>query len=71
MNKQAAQINNNALHRDAVKQLVVEALAQRPARTIELADRLGMDVTEEFMEILAEMEKAMEINFNWIRGYSV
>lgn len=71
MNKKAAQAGNYSLRINALKQLIREALAEKPGRTVDIADRIGVDVDFDFMEALEQMERAMEINFNWLKGYSL
>tara|TARA_Y100001951_G_C11116025_1_gene170134 strand:- start:165 stop:377 length:213 start_codon:yes stop_codon:yes gene_type:complete len=70
MNKQAAQINNNALHRDAVKQEIHALLCQDgPLHNGGVARRLGIDAYE-CREYLEEMVEAGEVEFKLWR-YSV
>ena len=70
-NSEQNQYDNEQVHRDAKKALILEALKDGPAFADGLAKRLGERSNKEFVSLLHEIVDNDEISFTWLRGYKL
>lgn len=69
-NKSEAARQNAELANDALKELIRDALKQGPGFSKDIGNRIG-ESPNVVVRALHEMEDAMEVDFNWLRGYKL
>lgn len=69
-NAEEAQRQNSELASDALKELIRDALKQGPGFAKDIGNRVG-ESPNVVVRALHEMEDAMEVEFNWLRGYKL
>lgn len=69
LSKDQAAHDNEQLHMDAIKDLILEALKDGPGFAKGLASRAGVTHGQQFVRDLHELEDEMVISFTWLRGY--
>ncbi len=69
-NREEARRQNAELASDALKELIRDALKQGPGFAKDIGNRVG-EAPNVVVRALHEMEDAMEVDFNWLRGYKI